>query len=68
MPKPKLRWHTYINGEPDEWGLMQQKFTSCCDCGLVHMFYVEKIYKDKVIIRGYRDDWLTKQTRKRKKK
>lgn len=67
VKKLKLRWSNPVSGEREEWGLMQQRFIQCCDCGLVHMYYVEKIYKNKVIIASYRDDYLTEQTRKEKK-
>jgi len=66
--EPKIRWQNPLQGEPETWEVMQQMFVQCCNCGCVHMYFVERIEGNKVIVKSYRDDWLTKQARKRRKK
>jgi len=60
------KYKTYSNGDIlrlDEFP--KAVFIICCDCGLSHLHYFEKDKKG-VFFRTYRDDYLTKQHRKKK--
>ena len=53
------------NGEP--WvfkGKALKATLTCCDCGLNHLMFLENTGK-KVEIKLYRDDWMTREKRKK---
>ena len=54
-----------INGQPVVT-TGQQLYTSCCNCGLVHLFKFARSGKEFVLV-AYRDDFLTKLNRPRRR-
>ena len=56
------------NGTPVRLRVGEVRYLICCDCHLAHLLVVDKIGKDTVDIKFYRDDYATAQERKKKRK
>ena len=56
-----------INGEPLEIEAGSVREIVCCDCSLAHtyLFYRDK---GKLMMEVFRNDWLTKKERRRRRK
>lgn len=58
-----------INGEPFPIALETPFTIICCDCSLAHVYVLSSIEKDTVfLLRGYRDEFVTKDMRRRGRK
>lgn len=57
----------FKNGEPYifEEGIVKNHI--CCDCGLVHFIYAEKLSNKKLVTYWYRDDHETERLKKGRK-
>ena len=53
----------YVSPGPDEWVPLYREYrTCCCDCGLVHRFFI-RVKAGKVQMRVERDNRATAQIR-----
>ena len=57
----------FQNGEPVIFEEEEVRNHICCDCGLVHLVYTEKVANKKAVTYWYRDDYETERLKKEKK-
>jgi len=57
-----------INGQPIRYKSGYVYHEGCCDCRLMHTVMYRVVGKNTVEVTVFRNDFLTKRNRKRKKK
>lgn len=57
-----------LDGEP--WLLRTNEpfYLTCCDCGKAHLITVDIIEKNSIVLRFYRDEYMTCLNRQKKDK
>ena len=63
MPRTKVH-----NGDPLIYRQGDVSWLVCCDCGLVHMIYVERVSRGEAVLRLYRDDYETMKIHKARRR
>ena len=55
-----------LNGEPYANPLHESLWEGCCDCGLVHLVFINEVARGVVSQTSYRDDFRTLEDRTKK--
>lgn len=63
-----MRNHEIIAGKPVFFKKNEVQWISCCDCGLAHLILFRTLKGGHTEVYMYRDDYITEQNRKRRKK